>query len=287
MTAVKRVIVERRPSVSSVPGRQNQFPIPRHASRQPASQTVAANKKTRPRSTQWGAGCTADGSPNRIILPKTTRFSLPPTARPPMKLSDLWPRWVGYAENFDRPCRRRADRDLRGLSRAGRAGGVPPDLRPAADHPAGRATAAPAAGPPRPPRQHLRHATAWCWPAPSRRRRCFVDPKFMQEVYTQDRHGLPEMDEAVAKLARVLGKEPEEVSQLLADRSRSRFVKVAENLDDATCDKVRQAQPPRRRHRAVRRPLLPDGLSGRPRPRRRRLAGARARRAGNEVRPAS
>ena len=69
-------------------------------------------------------------------------------------------------------------------------------------------------------------------------RACFVDPKFMQDVYQQDRHSLVEMDAAIAKLAKVLEKDSFELSQLLSDRFDSRFVKVAENLDDETCDRV-------------------------------------------------
>src|SRR3712207_2817772 len=61
---------------------------------------------------------------------------------------------------------------------------------------------------------------------------CFVDPKFMTEVYQQDNRSLVEMDLAVARLAKVLDKDAYEISQLLSDRSEARFVKVAEHLDD-------------------------------------------------------
>jgi cell division protein FtsI (penicillin-binding protein 3) len=75
-------------------------------------------------------------------------------------------------------------------------------------------------------------------------RACFVDPKFMQDVYQQDRHSLVEMDAAIAKLAKVLEKDSFELSQLLSDRFDSRFVKVAENLDDETCDRVKRLNLP-------------------------------------------
>jgi cell division protein FtsI/penicillin-binding protein 2 len=75
-------------------------------------------------------------------------------------------------------------------------------------------------------------------------RAVFVDPKFMQEVFLEDRHSLTEMDRAVARLAKVLDKDAYTISQLLSDRSTSRFVKVAENLDDATCDRVTKLNLP-------------------------------------------
>ena len=59
---------------------------------------------------------------------------------------------------------------------------------------------------------------------------CFVDPKFMQQVYEEDRKSLVEMDMAVARLAKVLG-----VSSLLLDGTRvtdrSMLVGSATQLD--------------------------------------------------------
>src|SRR5450432_2703880 len=49
-------------------------------------------------------------------------------------------------------------------------------------------------------------------------RAVYADPHFMQDVYQQDHHSLIEMDEAVARLARILGKDPYELSQLFSDR---------------------------------------------------------------------
>ena len=72
----------------------------------------------------------------------------------------------------------------------------------------------------------------------------FVDPKFMFEVYQQDGHSLVEMDEATMKLARLVEKDPFTVEQLLADRSTNRFVKVAENLDDGTCQEIAKLKLP-------------------------------------------
>ncbi|HEY2584380.1 MAG TPA: penicillin-binding protein 2 [Tepidisphaeraceae bacterium] len=72
----------------------------------------------------------------------------------------------------------------------------------------------------------------------------FVDPKFMFEVYQQDGHSLVEMDEAVMALSKILDRDPLQVSQLLSDRSTNRFVKVAENLDEATCTEIQKLKLP-------------------------------------------
>src|ERR1700722_66898 len=61
----------------------------------------------------------------------------------------------------------------------------------------------------------------------------FVDPKFMQDSFQEDGHSLVEMDQAIANLAQIIGRDPFEISKLLGDRATSRFVKIAENLDDA------------------------------------------------------
>src|SRR4051812_3115317 len=63
----------------------------------------------------------------------------------------------------------------------------------------------------------------------------FVDPKFMTEVFSQQGRSLTEMDDAVAKLAKLIDKDPFELSQLLSDRGRSRFLKVKEGIDEDTC----------------------------------------------------
>lgn len=72
----------------------------------------------------------------------------------------------------------------------------------------------------------------------------FVDPKFMFEVYQQDGHSLVEMDEAIMQLSKLIDKDPLQVSQLMSDRSTNRFVKVAENLDDATCTEIQKLKLP-------------------------------------------
>jgi cell division protein FtsI/penicillin-binding protein 2 len=66
----------------------------------------------------------------------------------------------------------------------------------------------------------------------------FIDPKFMQEQYQTEGHSLVEMDDQVAKLAKLIDKEPFALSQMLGDRADYRFVKVADNLDDDTCTAI-------------------------------------------------
>lgn len=72
----------------------------------------------------------------------------------------------------------------------------------------------------------------------------FVDPKFMQDCFQEDGHSLVEMDEAIDKLAKIIDRDPFEISKLLGDRATSRFVKVAENLDDGTVEQIRALDLP-------------------------------------------
>ena len=72
----------------------------------------------------------------------------------------------------------------------------------------------------------------------------FVDPKFMYDVFQQDGHSLVEMDAAIMHLAQLLDKKPLGLAQLLADRSKNRFVKVAEDLDATTGEEIRKLKLP-------------------------------------------
>ena len=72
----------------------------------------------------------------------------------------------------------------------------------------------------------------------------FVDPKFMLEVAHQDPKGLVDLDANTIKLADLLSKDPLELSQMLAQRGDNRFVKIAENVDEATCERVRRLNMP-------------------------------------------
>jgi cell division protein FtsI (penicillin-binding protein 3) len=72
----------------------------------------------------------------------------------------------------------------------------------------------------------------------------FIDPKFMQDQFQQDGRSLIEMDRLVARLAKILDKDPFELSQMLGDKATSRYVKVADHLDDTTCAEVRKLDLP-------------------------------------------
>src|SRR5438270_10949870 len=72
----------------------------------------------------------------------------------------------------------------------------------------------------------------------------YVDPKFMKEVYTQEGHSAYEMDDAVLKLAKIVDKNPVEMDQLLEDKSTNRFVKIAESLDETTCNEIQKLHLP-------------------------------------------
>ncbi|HYO11184.1 MAG TPA: penicillin-binding protein 2, partial [Tepidisphaeraceae bacterium] len=72
----------------------------------------------------------------------------------------------------------------------------------------------------------------------------FVDPKFMQDQFQKEGHSLVEMDDAVAKLARCIDKDPFELSQLLGDRAEARFVKIAEQLDETTVREIEKLDLP-------------------------------------------
>lgn len=72
----------------------------------------------------------------------------------------------------------------------------------------------------------------------------FVDPKFMQEVYSQEGKSLVEMDRAVASLAHIVEKDAFSLSQLLSDRFQSRFVKIAEEVDEQTAKAIEKLDLP-------------------------------------------
>jgi cell division protein FtsI/penicillin-binding protein 2 len=72
----------------------------------------------------------------------------------------------------------------------------------------------------------------------------YVDPKFMQQCFQEDGRSLVEMDDAIAKLAKLIDKDPYQISQLLSDRSTSRYLKIAENLDETTVDAIMKMDLP-------------------------------------------
>ena len=72
----------------------------------------------------------------------------------------------------------------------------------------------------------------------------FIDPKFMQDCFQEDGKSLVEMDKAIAQLAGMIDKDPFELSKLLGDRYQSRYVKVAEHLDEQTCKAIEKLDLP-------------------------------------------
>jgi cell division protein FtsI/penicillin-binding protein 2 len=72
----------------------------------------------------------------------------------------------------------------------------------------------------------------------------YVDPKFMQDSFQEDGRSLVAMDDAVDKLAVLVHQKPSVISQLLSDRSTSRFVKVAQNLDESTVEQIQKLNLP-------------------------------------------
>ncbi|HET6246262.1 MAG TPA: penicillin-binding protein 2 [Tepidisphaeraceae bacterium] len=60
----------------------------------------------------------------------------------------------------------------------------------------------------------------------------FADPHFMQEVYQEDGHSVVEMDDAIQKLARLIDRDPLELAQQLNDRGDSRFLRIAQDVDE-------------------------------------------------------
>lgn len=72
----------------------------------------------------------------------------------------------------------------------------------------------------------------------------FIDPKFMQDSFQEDGKSLNDMDLAVQKLAHLLDMKPDKLSDLLGDRAESRFVKVAENLDEETAAAIEKLDLP-------------------------------------------
>src|SRR5688572_909586 len=72
----------------------------------------------------------------------------------------------------------------------------------------------------------------------------FVDPKFMQDEFQTEGRSLVDMDQAVERLAAIIDKDAFELSQLLGDRYTSRFVRIAENLDENTCKEIEKLKLP-------------------------------------------
>jgi cell division protein FtsI/penicillin-binding protein 2 len=72
----------------------------------------------------------------------------------------------------------------------------------------------------------------------------FVDPKFMHECFQEDGKSLVDMDKALAQLADIIEMDPLELSIIVGDRSRDRFVRIAENLNESICREINKLNLP-------------------------------------------
>ena len=76
-------------------------------------------------------------------------------------------------------------------------------------------------------------------------RSLFVDPKFMAEQFVAEgRDPYLATDEASAKLANLVGRSAADISKELGDRSTSRFVRIADNLDETTARAIEKLDLP-------------------------------------------
>jgi cell division protein FtsI (penicillin-binding protein 3) len=72
----------------------------------------------------------------------------------------------------------------------------------------------------------------------------FIDPKFMQDQFQEDGRSLVDMDKALDHLAKLLDKDPFELAKQLSDRYESRFIRVADNLDEQTMAAIEKMKLP-------------------------------------------
>ncbi len=75
-------------------------------------------------------------------------------------------------------------------------------------------------------------------------RSLYADPAFVLQQYQTEGRSLVQMDEAIGRLARLIDQEPFELSRMLAERAESRFVILAENVDDATAAAIGKLNMP-------------------------------------------
>src|SRR6185437_1308127 len=61
----------------------------------------------------------------------------------------------------------------------------------------------------------------------------FADPRFMQEFYQEEGHSVVAMDDAIQKLAAILDRDALELAQRLNERGSSRFLRIAQDVDEA------------------------------------------------------
>ncbi|MCS7032777.1 MAG: penicillin-binding transpeptidase domain-containing protein, partial [Phycisphaerae bacterium] len=72
----------------------------------------------------------------------------------------------------------------------------------------------------------------------------YLDPKFMLEVFQEDGKSLLDLDREVARLAAILDVDPFELATLISDKSTSRYVKVADRVDEGLIEPIRKLNLP-------------------------------------------
>src|SRR3954463_6712970 len=68
----------------------------------------------------------------------------------------------------------------------------------------------------------------------------FIDAKFMQDCFTEDGKSLVDLDKAIEQLASLIDQDALTISKLLGDRYESRYIKVAEHLDESTVTHIQK-----------------------------------------------
>ncbi|MDB5326395.1 MAG: hypothetical protein JWM57_1964 [Phycisphaerales bacterium] len=73
----------------------------------------------------------------------------------------------------------------------------------------------------------------------------FVDPKFMADQFVAEgRDPYLAIDDAVGKISKIVGHDAFEISKLLSDKSTSRFVRIADNLDETATKQIEKLDLP-------------------------------------------
>jgi len=72
----------------------------------------------------------------------------------------------------------------------------------------------------------------------------FVDPQFLCDELAEDCQTLNDIKPDIEKLANLIDKDPKELTKLLTNKSESRFVRLAEKLDDKTVAAIRDLNLP-------------------------------------------
>ncbi len=72
----------------------------------------------------------------------------------------------------------------------------------------------------------------------------YIDPKFMQDEFQTAGRSLVDMDKAIKQLADLLDKNSFELSKMLSDRYASRYIKVADHLEERTVAEIEKLKLP-------------------------------------------